>query len=180
MRLKKILISFIFIIALLLIIPAVNADVVYNPYSFVFPYVTSCIIGYHSTIGIEYLIGYGFIRRTQLENYRFLKGILFINLITYPLAQLVVIIFYLVMVPDYLISVIISVEVLIIILEWFLLFNWFKRNGNNGDMGFGKIISKSRIFGYSLIANATSFLIGSIIVLPFLPDTSIFYLFFFY
>lgn len=180
MRLKKIFISFTFSIVLLLIIPTVNANPVYNPYSFVFPYLISCFIGYNSTIGVEYLIGYSFIRRTQLEYTRFLKCIVFINLITYPLAQLLVIIFYLVMVFDYLILVIISVEVLIIILEWFLLFNWFKSHEKDGDMGFGKITSKSRIFGYSLIANVISFLIGSILVLPFLPDTSIFYLFYYY
>ena len=88
MRLKKILISFTFSIVLLLIIPIVNANPVYNPYSFVFPYVISCFIGYNSTIVVEYLIGYSFIRRTQLGYTRFLKCIVFINLITYPLAQL--------------------------------------------------------------------------------------------
>ena len=180
MSLKKILISFTFIIVLLLIIPAVNANPVYNPYSLVFPYVISCIFGYFSTIGIEYLIGYGFIRRTQLEYNPFLKGIVLINLITYPIAQLIVIIFYSIMVPVYLIYVIISVEVFVIILECFLLFYWFKRHDKNGDMGFGKINSKLRIFSYSLIANIISFLIGSIIVLPFLPFTSIFYLYFYF
>ncbi|MBY9016021.1 MAG: hypothetical protein KGD68_10050 [Candidatus Lokiarchaeota archaeon] len=178
MRSKKILISFTFIIALLLIIPTVNANPVYNPYSLVFPYFISCIFGYFITIGIEYLVGYYFIRRSQLEYNPLLKGIALINLITYPIAQLIVILFYLIMVPDYFIYIIISLEVFIIILEWFLLFNWFKRHVENGVMGFGKINSKLRLFGYSLIANVISFLIGSIIVLPFLPFTSIFSFFY--
>ena len=180
MRIRKILVSFTFFIILLSLIPIVEANPVVNYYyyySFI-SYIVVCFIGYFSTIGIEYLISFGFIHRTQAEKKRFFKGILITNSITYPLAQLLVLIFFLVMVSDYLVLVILSVEVIVIFLEWFLLFTWLNRQSKNGDMNFVRNVSNFRVFIHSIIANILSFLFGSLMFLAIFPVISIFYLIF--
>lgn len=118
-------------------------------------YLLLCLFGFFIVIVIECSIGSLFTINKRLEPKFLLKNILIINAITYPLAQLIGIIFYFYYLPIFI------VEIFVIIAEWILVFNIFTKH-RTVEVEH-KFNLRILLFIFSLMANFLSFLVGVLI-----------------
>ena len=153
-------------VVFLILIQECLANMAVTPLTYLPYYYGSCIVGYFLTVIIEYLIGYRFADKSPF----YLKGILLTNFISYPIALFTLGLFYFIMYPQYLIYIVIIVEIMVILIEWFVLYHFYKKCDC-----LGKLNTKIRILNFSILANISSYILGSILFIGLFPETSLFY-----
>jgi hypothetical protein len=164
MQLKKsMLILCVFLLTKIFAMQSVRANPILPPlFDYISYYIFIAIIGFLITILIECSVGYSLINSKRIETKSLLKIIIIINMITFPFAQLLGIIFNIFLLP------LIIIEIIIIIFEWLLISNSYTkyRNKKFEDALNPKIL----LFIYTLIANALSLLIGFVVFGNFYPN----------
>jgi len=176
MRIKSLFLPILLAyVVFLVLIKETVANMGFTPLNYLPYYFMYCFIGYFLTVIIEYLIGYGFVGNSPF----FSKAIILTNLISYPIAQFILGVFYFIIYPQYLIYIIILVEFIVILMEWFLLYHFYKTCNKDGSNCFGRLNTRFRILYYCILANLVSYLIGSILFIFIFPETSIFFWIFF-
>jgi len=154
---------FLSILFLILFLPVIRANPISpTPQQFSASYLTICIFFFFGTVACEFVVGYFIIHKARENKSHFLKLVLIVNAITFPITQMFVYFFALITLPNYLFYIILLIEIIVIVCEWLLITLIFERS--NIIEFFGITNSRPRLFLYSVIANMITYLLGLIFV----------------